>query len=78
MLHNLEKKRNIDAIILVGGYGKRLRSAAKGKAKPLVKINNQIFLEILIKKLKKYKFKRIILTVFYKSIKFKEFVKKRN
>lgn len=75
MLPNLEEKRNIDVIILVGGYGKRLGSASKGKAKPLVKINNHIFLEILIKKLKKYKFKRIILTVFHKSFQFKEFVK---
>ena len=54
MLPNLEENRNIDVIILVGGYGKRLGSASKGKAKPLVKINNHIFLEILIKKHKKY------------------------
>ena len=60
----------IDAIILVGGRGSRLGYLTKDTPKPLLKINNQIFLDILIAKLIKYNFNKIYLLCSYKKEKF--------
>ena len=39
----------IDLIILAGGPGKRIQKFTKKTPKPLIKINNKTFLEILIR-----------------------------
>jgi D-glycero-D-manno-heptose 1,7-bisphosphate phosphatase len=57
----------IDAVILVGGKGSRLGYLTKNIPKPLLKINNQIFLDSLIAKLIKYNFNRIYLLCSFKK-----------
>ena len=68
----------IDVLILVGGQGKRLRSVSRGTPKPLVKINGKPFLTNLIKHLKTFGFKRIILCTGYKAEYFERFVASSN
>ena len=60
----------IDAVVLVGGIGSRLGYLTKNTPKPLLKINNQIFLDTLIAKLIKYKFNKIYLLCSFKKEKF--------
>ena len=59
-----------DAVILVGGRGKRLGIFTKNIPKPLIKINNKRFLDILFSKIIKYNFKNIFLMCSYKKEKF--------
>ena len=60
----------IDAVILVGGKGTRLGVLTKNTPKPLLKINNQVFLDALLSKLLKYNFKKIYLICSFKKEKF--------
>ena len=60
----------IDAVILVGGKGSRLGYLTKNTPKPLLKINDQIFLDTLIAKLIKYNFNKIYLLCSYKKEQF--------
>ena len=57
----------MEAIILAGGFGTRLKDVLKDRPKPMAIINGTPFLEILIRKLKKSEIDRIILAVGYKS-----------
>ena len=57
----------MEAIILAGGYGKRLRKVVKDVPKPMAKIGSIPFLEIIIKKLIRSGFKHIILSLGYLS-----------
>ena len=59
-----------DLVILVGGKGKRLGKITMKTPKPLIKINNNNFLDILLSKLIKYNFKKIFLLCSYKKEKF--------
>ena len=59
-----------DAIILVGGKGSRLGHLTKKTPKPLLNINGQIFLDILISKLIKYNLNTIYLLCSFKKEKF--------
>ena len=58
------------AVILVGGRGKRLGKLTLRTPKPLIKINNIRFLDILIKKISKFKIKKIYLLCSYKKEEF--------
>lgn len=60
MTNNL---KDIDAIILCGGLGKRLRPVISDKPKILAKIGDKTFLDILLDNLLSYKFKNIILCI---------------
>jgi histidinol-phosphate phosphatase family protein len=60
----------IDAVILVGGKGSRLGHLTKKTPKPLLNINGQIFLDILIAKLIKYNLNKIYLLCSFKKKKF--------
>ena len=60
----------IDAVILVGGRGSRLGYLTKNTPKPLLKINDKVFLDVLIEKLIKYDFNIIYLLCSYKKEKF--------
>lgn len=62
----------IKTLILCGGFGTRLGKITKNLPKPLIKINNISFLELLILKLKKQNIKKIFLSTFFLSNKFKE------
>lgn len=55
------------AVILAGGLGSRVRKYLKNKPKPLLKIDKKFFLEILLRKLAKYNFVKIIILVGYKG-----------
>lgn len=59
-----------DAVILVGGLGKRLGKLTKKTPKPLTKIGSKTFLDILISKIIRYNFKHIFLMCSYKKEKF--------
>jgi len=56
----------MEAIILAGGKGSRLQKQVSDVPKPLAPINNQAFLDYILKYLKAYDFKKIILSVGYK------------
>jgi NDP-sugar pyrophosphorylase family protein len=54
-------EHNTDLVILCGGLGKRLRSIVDDRPKVMSEINGKPFLEILIKYIKCFGFKKIIL-----------------
>lgn len=58
---------SLDLIILCGGPGTRLGNIVRNKPKPLIKINSNFFLEILIKHYSKFNFKNIYLLAGYKG-----------
>ena len=51
------------AVILAGGKGIRLRPYTIAMPKPLVPVGDYPIMEILIRQLAKYGFKRVIITV---------------
>jgi D,D-heptose 1,7-bisphosphate phosphatase len=65
----------IDLVILAGGQGLRIEKFTKKTPKPLIKINNKTFLEILIRNFAKYDFENIYILAGYKG---KQIYKKFN
>jgi len=57
----------VEAIILAGGFGTRLREIISDVPKPMAPIAGRPFLEILLGNLEKKGFKRIILSLGYKA-----------
>jgi D,D-heptose 1,7-bisphosphate phosphatase len=58
----------LDAVILCGGYGTRIKKYTQNKIpKSLIKINNRPFLDYLIKKICKYPFNKIIIITGFKG-----------
>ena len=57
----------MQAVILAGGKGTRLRPLTYSIPKPLLPIGRQPILEIIIERLRDHDFKEIILTVEYKA-----------
>ncbi len=57
----------IDVAVLVGGKGSRLNKITKKTPKPLIKIDKRKFLDHLLIKLAKYKFRNIYLLCSYKK-----------
>ena len=53
--------KKVDAVILCGGLGSRLKKISKGKPKSLIKINQKNILCYIINELKKYNFNKIYL-----------------
>lgn len=68
----------IDALILCGGKGKRLRPLIKKCPKPMANIAGRPFLDIIIGYLRKYGISRIILGVGYKSKVIKDHYSKKD
>lgn len=66
------------AVIIAGGKGSRIKNYLGNKPKPLIKINNKSFLNILLRKLARYNFEKIIVIGSYRGhlIK-KEFASKK-
>ena len=56
----------MEAIILAGGFGKRLKSVLKHLPKPLAPIGSEPFLNYLFNFLLSKKFKKVILSTYYK------------
>jgi len=59
--------KEIDAVILCGGIGKRLGAITKDIPKPMVMIGNRSFLEILIEYISSFGFRRFVLCAGYKK-----------
>ena len=59
--------KKLDLVILAGGKGSRLRKYTVKKPKPLIKIKNQNFLNIIIRNYAKYNFENIFILCGYKS-----------
>lgn len=69
-MQNLSK---IDVYILCGGLGKRLRSVSKQCPKPMIKIGDKPFLDILLDYMARKGFKRFILGIGYRADLFKKY-----
>lgn len=68
----------MDAIILCGGYGTRLKKISKGIPKPLITINKIPFIQYLINNLNKNGISNIYLATSYKSFLFERLFKNSN
>ena len=67
-----------DIIILAGGRGSRIKNYLNKKPKPLIKINNFIFLDLLIKKICKYNFNKLYILAGYRGSQIKKKYHKKN
>ena len=65
------------ALIMAGGFGKRLGNKTKNTPKPLLKIGNKSILEIILQKLEQYNYDEIFISTFYLSEKIEAFIKNR-
>jgi NDP-sugar pyrophosphorylase family protein len=68
---------NYTAVVLAGGKGTRLGSLTKNCPKPLLKINNEHFLNYLLFNIARHSFKKIIIVAGYRGELFKKFHKKK-
>lgn len=59
--------KKTDLVILAGGRGSRIKNYLNGQPKPLVKINNYRFLDLLIRKLCKYNLNKLYILAGYKG-----------
>jgi len=66
--------KGIEAIILAGGLGTRLRSVVPDKAKPLAQVGGAPFLAFVLQWLKDQGIEKNILAVGYKSDQFPPFI----
>ena len=65
------------ALIMAGGFGKRLGNKTKNTPKPLIKIKNKPILELIISKLENFNYKNIFISTHYLHNKIETFLKKR-
>ena len=77
ILVNNSKKINKTALIMAGGFGKRLGMKTHNTPKPLLKIGAVPLLETLLIKLEKANYANIYVSVFYLHAKIVNFIKKR-
>jgi len=68
--------KNLQAVILAGGKGSRLRGITKKIPKAMVLINKTPFLEILINQIKKNGIKKILILTGYKNNIIKNYINK--
>lgn len=69
----MEKDFNLEAIVLAGGLGTRLRSVVSDLPKPMAPIGDKPFLEYILKYLQNNGITRVILSVGYKWETIKEY-----
>jgi len=65
--HTKSKLREVDVVILCGGMGSRLRAVVSDRPKPMARINQRPFLDILIQFFSGFGFRRFILCAGYMS-----------
>lgn len=65
--------KNTDVYILCGGFGKRLKCVTKNKPKPMVKVGDKPFLDIIIDYMAGFGFRRFILGIGYRAEVFKKY-----
>jgi len=68
----------MQALILAGGFGKRLRSVVSDVPKPLAPINNNPFIYYQLKYLEKYNFQKVFISIGYKKELIINYFKKNN
>lgn len=68
---------DIDAVILCGGMGKRLRALVDDRPKPMAEINDRPFLDILIDSFCGFGLRRFILCAGYMSEKIRDYYSSR-
>jgi dTDP-glucose pyrophosphorylase len=75
----LEQKQTISrtALLMAGGYGKRLGIKTKNTPKPLIKIGTKTILEQILNKLEKFKYNEIYISTHYLHKKIENYIKKR-
>ena len=66
----------IDIIILLGGFGTRLKSISNGLPKALMPVGNNLFLDLIINKLSHYNISNIYLSLYYKPNLFKTYIER--
>ena len=74
-MNKLEKKNNINTMILCAGKGKRMRYKTKYIAKPLIKIQNKSILKTNIKYLTSLGIRNCIINNSYKYLTIQKFIK---
>ena len=74
-MNKLEKKNNINTMILCAGRGQRMRYKTKYIAKPLIKIQNQPILKTNINYLSSIGIKNCIINNSYKYLTIQKFIK---
>ncbi|OUU62656.1 MAG: hypothetical protein CBC22_03965 [Alphaproteobacteria bacterium TMED62] len=65
------------ALIMAGGFGKRLGDKTKNTPKPLLKVGKEPILELILQKLEYYNYQKIFISTHYLSQKIEKFIKKR-
>ncbi len=75
----LEQKKQISrtALLMAGGFGKRLGRKTKNTPKPLIKIGEDTILEQILKKLEKFKYDNVYISTHYLHKKIENFIKNR-
>lgn len=71
------KKIERTALIMAGGFGKRLGKITKNTPKPLLKIKANPILEIILQKLEAASYKKIYISTHYLHDRIEKFIKKR-
>ena len=74
----MDKTDEIDLVILAGGRGSRISKYTQKVPKPLIKINNNHFIQYLLNFYSKFNFKKIYILTGYKGSKFDKFKCKRS
>jgi D-glycero-D-manno-heptose 1,7-bisphosphate phosphatase len=70
--------KNLDLVILAGGFGSRLGEITKATPKPMLKFKKYTFIDYLLMQISKYSFNKIYIIAGYKGIKiYKKYNKKK-
>jgi dTDP-glucose pyrophosphorylase len=72
-----DKSKNTSVVIMAGGLGKRLLPFTKILPKPLIPINDQPIIDIIMKRFLKFGFKKFFISVNFKSKIIKSFFQER-
>lgn len=73
-----DKSEEKTALIMAGGFGKRLGNKTKLLPKPLLKVRKKPILEHILIKLEEAKYTEIYISTHYLHSKIKDYIKKRN
>ena len=66
------------AVILAGGFGKRLGNLTLNTPKPMLLISNKPFISYLLDRLSYFKIDEVILCIHYQKDKFKQYFSRYN
>lgn len=63
----LHKRSKMEAVVLAGGFGTRLRSVINDVPKPMAPVRNRPFLEYILNWLSEYSIRRIVISTGFKA-----------